>query len=193
MSQNTTSSHRMEFRKCGEKKEKAYKLSCLRGSVKHGGGNVKVWGSMSWKGVGKLTFIDEKMDASMYCEILKANLQSSTKKLRMGNDFILQQDNNPKHTAKKMKVYFDTNNINVLGWPSQSPDLNPIENLWYILDRKIGDRIFWTEKFRHKDNLKEPIMSTWDNITTKETQNLVNSIPSRLAETIKAKGGPTRY
>ena len=102
--------------KVWRKKEEAYKLSCLRGSVKHGGGNV--WGSMSWKGVGKLTFIDEKMDASMYCEILKANLRPSTcmiiKKLRMGNDFILQQDNDPKHTAKKTKVYFDTNNINVL-------------------------------------------------------------------------------
>ena len=76
----------------------------MRGTVKHGGGNVMVWG-MSWKGVGKLTFIDEKMDASMYCEILKAILQPSTKKLRMGNDSILQQDNNPKHTAKKTKVY----------------------------------------------------------------------------------------
>ena len=167
------------------KKEEAYKLSCLRGSVKHGGGNVMLWGSMSWKGVGKLTFIDEKMDASMYCEILKANLRPSTKKLRTGNDFILQQDNDPKHTAKKMKVYFDTNNINVLEWPSQSPDLNPIENLWYILDRKIGDRAF-----RCKDNLKEAIMSPCDNITTKETQNLVNSMPNRLAETIKAKRGP---
>ena len=134
------------------KKEEAYKLSCLRGSVKHGGGNVMVWGSMSWKGVEKLTFIDAKMDATMYCEILKANLRPSTKKLRMGNDFILQQDNNPKHTAKKTKVYFDTNKINVLKWPSQSPDLNPKENLWYILDRKIGDRAF-----RHKDNLKEAV------------------------------------
>ena len=106
----------------------------------------------------------------------------------MGNDFILQQDNDPKHTAKKTKVFFDTNNINVLEWPSQSPDLNPIENLWNVLDRKIGDRAF-----RRKDDLKEAIMSAWDNITTKETQNLVNSMPNRLAETIKAKGGPTQY
>ena len=147
-----------------------------------------VWGSMSWKGVGKLTFIDEKMDASMYCKILKANLRPSTKKLRMGNDFILQQNNDPKHTAKKTKVYFDTSNINVLEWPSQSLDLNPIENLWYILDRKIGDRAF-----RRKDDLKEAIMSAWDNIKTKETQNLVNSMPNCLAEAIMAKGSPTWY
>ena len=69
-----------------------------------------IWG-MSWKGVGKLTFIDEKMDASMYCEILKANLRPSTKKLRIGNDFILQQDNDPKHTAKKTYTLTQTTSM----------------------------------------------------------------------------------
>ena len=45
------------------------------------------------------------MDASMYCGILKANLRPSTKKLRMGNDFVIQHDSNPKHDAKKTKLY----------------------------------------------------------------------------------------
>nr|XP_047139068.1 uncharacterized protein LOC124814984 [Hydra vulgaris] len=129
---------------------------------------------MSWNGVGKLTFIDEKMDVSMYCEILKANLRPSTKKLRMGNDFILLHDNDPKHTVKKTKVYFDKTSMFWYTWTK-----HPCFGI------KIGN-----QAFRCKNNLKKVRMSTWDNITTKETQNLVNSMPNCLAEAIKAKVGP---
>ena len=53
------------WRKPGE----AYKLSCTRGTVKHGGGNIMVWGSMAYNGVGKLHFIDETMNADLYINI----------------------------------------------------------------------------------------------------------------------------
>ena len=125
-------------RKAGE----AYKLSCVRETVKYGGGNVMVWGSMAWKGVGKLQFIDTIMDQVQYRNILKQNLKSSARKLRLGSDFIFQQDNDPKHCATKTKEWFAENNVEVLEWPAQSPDLNPIEHLWEIVDRKIVDRLF---------------------------------------------------
>ena len=112
------------WRKRGE----AFNLSCTRGTIKHGGGSVMLWGCMAWNGVGKLEFIDETMNADLYNNILKRNLKSSAKSLRLGNSFLFQEDNDLKHTAKKTKTFFDENGINVLEWPPQSPDLNPIEH-----------------------------------------------------------------
>ena len=96
------------WRKRGE----AFDLSCTGGTVKHGAGSVMLWGCMAWNGVGKLEF-DETMNADLYNNLLKRNLKSSTKKLRLGNRFLFQQDNDPKHTAKKTKTFFDENGINV--------------------------------------------------------------------------------
>lgn len=172
------------WRKPGE----TYRLSCMRGTVKHGGGNIMVWGCMSWKGVGQLEFIDDKMNADLYINILKKNLKASARKFRLGRNFIFQQDNDPKHCANKTKEYFEKNGIEVLEWPAQSPDLNPIEHLWALLDREIGPR-----SYTRDDNMKNAVLAAWSKINPKQIQTLVESMPRRLAEVIAAKGGPTRY
>ena len=77
-------------------------------------------------------FIGGIIKSEFYVNILEKNLLASTRKRRMGEHFILQQDNNLKHTSKKAKEFFIQKQIELLEWLALSPDFNPIEHLWAI-------------------------------------------------------------
>ena len=72
-------------------------------TVKHGGGNIMLWGCLSAKGTGQLHRIKWTMDGAMYRQILVENLLPSARALKMGRGWIFQHDNDPKHTAKATK------------------------------------------------------------------------------------------
>ena len=96
--------------------------------VKHGGGSVLVWGIFSANGLGPLILIEGIMNCLKYKEILENNLLPYSDNFIL-EEWIFQHDNDPNHTLKVVKDWLASNRIQVLKWPAQSPDLNPIENL----------------------------------------------------------------
>jgi len=94
----------------------------------------------------------------------------------------------PAHTAKGTKSWFNDHGVTVLDWPANSPDLNPIENLWGIVKRKMRDT-----RPNNADDLKAAIKATWASITPEQCHRLIASMPRRIDAVIHAKGGPTKY
>lgn len=169
----------------------AYNPDCLHPTIKHGGGSVLVWGCISSSGVGDLIRIDGKLTGERYVEILRQHAIPSGMRL-IGNNFILQQDNDPKHSSRVAKNYLqvmcEEGVLEVMNWPPQSPDLNIIEHVWDYLERKKAEY-----NPKNAEECFDILKREWDNIPQDFIKNLFESIPKRIAAVINAKGGHTKY
>ncbi len=152
---------------------------CLKSSVKFPQ-SVMIWAAMSSAGVGPLCFLKSTVNAAIYQEILEHCMLPSADKLYGDADFIFQQDLAPAHTAKGTKSWFNDHGVTVLDWPANSPDLNPIENLWGIVKRKMRDT-----RPNNADDLKAAIKATWASIPPQQCHKLITSMPRRIEAVIK--------
>ena len=106
------------------------------------------------------------------------------------DDAVFQHDNDPKHTALGTKKWLSDHQINVLTWPPQSPDLNPIEHLWSELKRRIHQL---GRKISNITELWDKVQDVWNEIPQDVIDGLYNTMTQRISDVIKAKGGFTRW
>uniref|UniRef100_A0A673HSL5 Tc1-like transposase DDE domain-containing protein n=1 Tax=Sinocyclocheilus rhinocerous TaxID=307959 RepID=A0A673HSL5_9TELE len=122
------------------KSNTAFQKKNIIPTVKYGGGSVMVWGCFAASGPGRLAVINGTMNSAVYQKILKENVRPSVRDLKLKRTWVLQQDNDPKHTSKSTSEWLKKNKMKTLEWPSQSPDLNPIEMLWHDLKKAVHAR-----------------------------------------------------
>lgn len=177
---------------------------------------IMIWSSISGKGVGEIHFVDGHQNSESYVHMMKDVLLPQISEWfpyrvyrnRRGtnpnqNQFIYMQDHAPCHTAKKSMQFLEEKSIPVLAWPANSPDLNPIENVWTVLKKHVPEEFQKlknaSQKSRHvvKDIelLKLAISSVWhNNDSVKKTAlSAIDSMPKRIIKVIEAKGAWTKY
>jgi transposase len=162
-------------------------VSTVRNAAK-----INAYGAISLEGKTSIHLFKENMTADIYCDILRDTLLPTTNRLYGNRSWTYVQDNDPKHTARTTQQFIAnnlSNTIPVEDWPPNSPDLNPIENLWATVGEIVAK-----QKPTNLTSMKKYITKAWNTVATADIRKkLIDSIPFRLKEVIKKKGGHTNY
>jgi transposase len=177
--------------------ESSFELNCqvtrawqIRGkpkiyhTVKHPT-KVNVWGCFSSRGFGKLVIISGILESKQMVEIYEKGLLPSAKKFygEKNRNWHLLEDGDPKHTSKVSKAWKANKKVKVLDWPANSPDCNPIENVWAFLKAKIRQR-----NITCKDGLIRAIKEEWTSLSIEYAQTLASSGTRRCKAVIENNG-----
>ena len=105
-------------------------------------------------------------------------------------NYLWMHDNAPPHIAMKTKAYLERKQITSLEWPPMLPDLNPIENVWSLLQKEVykDQRVF-----KNTTDLWEAITTAWHVLPAETFQNLYNSMPGRMIKVIEEKGERIKF
>lgn len=154
-----------------------------------GGGSVMVWGGIQLNGRTRLhVFENGTLTARRYIDEILVPIVDPLAHLE-GPNFVLQQDNARPHTARIVQNFIEEENLTVIEWPANSPDLNPIEHLWSIMGRRLQDR----EQPNNLQVLAVQLQEEWNNIPQGTIRQLIESMSRRCVEVLRARGGHTHY
>ena len=145
---------------------------------------VHVWAGISRHGATKICVFEGIMEANLYCRILKDTLLPFIREKLPDHRFM--QDNDPKHTSKTAKTFFEENGINWWRTPLESPDMNPIEDMWHELKFYLETKV----KPQTKQELVDGIKKFWSKkVTVEKCNKYIDHVVFEVIPDVIAEGG----
>lgn len=149
---------------------------------------IGIWACFGGQGVGALRIFDDDMDTRLYTDTMLQFMKPCALRLWPSGAWSYLQDNASYHKSHRSLEWFHNNGVSLVELPPHSPDLNPIENLWADLKRRVESRTP-----RTIPELREIVISEWANTTQLTCSDLVDSMPDRMRAVVAADGYKTRY
>lgn len=166
---------------------KKFQPRALKQKPKHPA-KVHIWGGISMRGATKIVIFTGIMNAVRYGQILEASLLPFINEC-YPDGHKLQQDNDPKHTSKYIENFFKQNNVVWWKTPAESPDLNPIENIWGSLKQFLRNQY----KPKNMEELKNGIQMFWSTLTPVVCSNYIRHLHKVMPKVIEVGGNPSGY
>ena len=162
-------------------------------TFKSGRSRIIIWGCIAHGIKGPLVFIppDRRLAVDYIDLVLNRPLWDFYTKLYKEKGVVkIMEDEALTYTSKVAQNFRNTNSMEPLPHPAQSPDMNPIEHLWYLLKRALSKRL---QKPKNLEELKGALLEEWEKIDISIINSLINSMPNRIQALKEAKGGSTKY
>lgn len=174
------------------RKDERFHVDCIQPSFKSGRKSLMIWGCFIGDKLGPLAMCPTgRINSEKYCNLLQEHFLPFWKTFRKKKDILFMEDNAPIHVSRFSQDWKTKQKIKTMDWPPQSPDLNPIENVWQQLKLAVEAR---TPREKNIEQLMFALNEEWIKLGEKDIlKKLVKSMPKRVQEVIHVKGMPIDY